>query len=139
MQNLIPPLHLRIASIVTVSIMETLGLATHYGLVSNAIGMDGLPMVLAISSKYRRPTLVTWSEFTQGMPYKSASYPSQLHPTQVFHNAFLLSGKPYDFWTWNCECFAKACHGLPGESDQVKTGVAIAALAGIALLLAKAG
>ena len=45
-------------------------------------------------------------------------------------NAHDLFGARYSFLHWNCEHFANAAHGRFGSSDQIRGGLALAALMG---------
>jgi len=138
MQNFLPPLYLYVGSIVTLRIRETLGLAIHFGVVTDRIGLDGLPMVIANSPSRGGPALMTWSEFSQGQPIMDVYYPSSLPSPVVLQRAYSMFGTRYDLLNWNCEHFANVCHGRPAISLQVRTVAAVAAVTGIALLLAKA-
>jgi hypothetical protein len=62
--------------------------------------------VIAYSLETGGPAEMLWSQFTRGLPYEDAFYPSNLHPRQVLHNAHLLSNTRYNFVKWNCEHFA---------------------------------
>lgn len=134
----IPPSFLFVGTIVTISIPGTLDLATHFAIVTNQIGYDGLPMVVANSAYTNGPAQITWTEFTGGRPYKEAYYPSHLHPAVVLQNAYGMFGTRYDLINWNCEHFANVCHGLPPISKQVKAVAALAVLGGLALLVSTA-
>ena len=138
MQNMLMLNFWNVGYIVTVPIREYFGIFIHFGIVSNRLGTDGYPMVIANSRNRRGPALVTWTEFTQGLPLKDCYFPSKLHPAQVLANAYAMFGQPYRFLNWNCECFAKACHGLEPVSTQVQVGIALAALTGLAVAVAKA-
>lgn len=137
MRNL-PPEYLPVGSVVTTPIKETFDLATHFAIVTNQIGWDGLPIVIANSPYKGGPSLVTWTEFTGGRPYKAAFYPGTIPPAQVLQNAYSMFDSQYDLALWNCEHFAYACHGLPPASRQVRAVIAVAAVTGLALLLSRA-
>jgi len=135
MNNRQSPLRLRPGTIVTVQMKGLFRLAHHFALVTDRVGDDGLPMVIANAIETRGPAHVRWSDFAKGRAYR-AFYPSTLPPQTVLSNAHAMFGTRYSFLHWNCEHFANAAHGRPGRSDQVRSGVALAALMGGVLLAA---
>jgi len=116
---------------------EYFDLARHFAIVTNWIGIDGLPIVVANSDDTDGPAEKLWSEFTQGRCYERAYYPSDLPPGRVLRNAYRLFGTGYDLFEWNCEHFANACHELPPRSEQVRTAVFAAVIGGLALAAAR--
>lgn len=132
------PLHLRPGTIVTVQMKGLFKLAHHFALVTNKIGSDGLPLVVANSSETGGPGEQRWTDFVKGRSYRSF-YPSTLPAQTVLYNAYSMFGTRYDFFHWNCEHFANVCHGRPAQSHQVRSGLMLAALmGGLALVAARA-
>ena len=129
------PQTLRPGTVVTVRMKGLFKLAQHFALVTDKTGNDGMPMVIANAIETGGPAHVRWTDFVQGRNYR-AFYPSALRPETVLTNAYALFGTRYSFLHWNCEHFANAAHGRPGRSDQIRSGVALAALMGGMLLAA---
>ena len=130
------PLALRPGTIVTVQMKGIFKLAHHFALVTDKVGPDGLPMVIANSGESGGPGEQSWTNFVKGRFYR-AYYPSTLPPETVLYNAYAMVGTRYDLIHWNCEHFANACHGRPAHSHQVRGGLMLAAL-GLALIAARA-
>jgi hypothetical protein len=134
----IPPQLLVPGTVVTVQMKGLFKLAHHFALVTDKIGADGLPVVVANSGDTGGPGEQLWTDFVQGRAYRSF-YPSTLPPKTVLYNAYSMSGTRYNFLHWNCEHFANACHGRPAQSHQIRGGLALAALmGGLALAAARA-
>ena len=125
----IPPQNLLPGTVVTVQMKGWFALAHHFALVTDKIGPDGLPVVVANSGECGGPGEKSWSEFVKGRSYRSF-YPSNLAPERVLYNAYSMFGTRYNLISWNCEHFANACHGRPVQSHQVRGGLALAALVG---------
>ena len=130
------PEHLRPGTVVTVRMKGLFKLARHFALVTDKVCADGLPMVVANATQTKGPAEVRWQAFVQGRRFH-ASYPSALAPQTVLENAYAMFGTRYSFLHWNCEHFANAAHGRLGRSDQIRGGIALAALMG-GLMLAMA-
>jgi hypothetical protein len=129
---------LRPGTVVTVQMKGLFKLAHHFALVTDKIGLDGLPIVVANSGEMGGPGEQLWNEFVQGRSYRSF-YPSNLSPETVLYNAYSMFGTRYNFFHWNCEHFANACHGRPAQSHQLRGGLAFAAVVGgIALAAVRA-
>jgi hypothetical protein len=107
-------------TIFIVPMRKWLGVPRHWGLATNNMGPDGIRTIIANAPDTKGPAEVSWSKFTDGWEYESAIYPGELSPQQVLHNAMLHWHIPYNLTEWNCEQFAKACHGLPPRSRQVE-------------------
>ena len=134
----IPPRHLIPGTVVTVQMKGLFKLAHHFALVTDKIGADGFPMVVANSGETGGPGEQLWTHFVKGRSYRSF-YPSNLPPRTVLYNAYSMFGTGYNFLHWNCEHFANACHGRPAHSHQVRSGILLAAImGGIALAAARA-
>lgn len=112
-----------------------LGVFRHYGVISDR-WHDGLPMIYSNSLKDGRAVEITWREFCAGARYFVANYPSHLLPMEVLHNARALSDRPYNPWTWDCQSYVRACHGLPAVSTQGGI-VGLLALAAVTALAAR--
>jgi hypothetical protein len=129
---------LRPGTVVTVQMKGLFKLAHHFALVTDRIGPDGLPLVIANSRETDGPGEQSWTRFVKGRSYR-AYYPSTLPPETVLYNAYAMTGTRYDLIHWNCEHFANACHGRPAHSHQVRGGLMVAALmGGLALIAARA-
>jgi hypothetical protein len=134
----IPPQQLVPGTIVTVQMKGLFKLAHHFALVTDKIGPDGRPVVVANSGDFGGPGEQPWDEFVKGRTYR-AFYPSNLPPKTVLYNAYSMFGTRYSFVHWNCEHFANACHGRPAQSHQIRSGLALAALVGgLAIAAARA-
>jgi len=129
------PRTLRPGTVVTVQMKGLFKIAHHFALVTDKTGDDGLPVVVANAIETGGPAEVRWSDFVQGREYR-AFYPSALPPQTVLYNAYAMFGTRYNLLRWNCEHFANTAHGRPGRSDQVRGGLALAALMGGMLLAA---
>jgi hypothetical protein len=129
------PHRLHPGTVVTVQMKGLFRIAQHFALVTDKSGDDGMPIVVANAIKTRGPSEVRWCDFVQGREVR-AFYPSNLPPQTVLHNAYAMFGMRYNLLLWNCEHFANAAHGGPGRSDQVRGGLALAALMGGMLLAA---
>ena len=132
---LIPPQDLIPGTIVTVQMKGLFALVHHFALVTDKMGADGLPIVVANSNDTDGPGERSWSDFVQGRSYRSF-YPSTLPPEVVLYNAYSMFGTRYNFLHWNCEHFANACHGRPAQSHQLRGGLALAAVVGSLALVA---
>jgi hypothetical protein len=134
----IPPQHLKPGTIVTVQMKGLLRMAHHFALVTDRLGDDGLPLVVANSGDFGGPGETGWNAFVQGRRYR-AYYPSHLPSRTVLDNAYSLFGTRYSVLHWNCEHYANVCHRRPAHSHQVRGGLALAALmGGLALAAARA-
>jgi hypothetical protein len=131
----ISPQRLRPGTIVTVQMKGLFKLAHHFALVSDKMGRDAMPMVIANSGETRGPGEQSWSGFVKGREYR-AFYPSALPSKTVLTNAYSMFGTRYNFLHWNCEHFANACHGRPAQSHQLRGGLMLAALMGGLMLAA---
>jgi hypothetical protein len=129
------PRTLRPGTVVTVQMKGLFRIAQHFALVTDRTGDDGMPIVVANAIETRGPAEVRWCDFVQGREVR-AFYPSNLAPQTVLYNAYAMFGTRYHLLRWNCEHFANAAHGRPGRSDQVRGGLALAALMGGMLLAA---
>jgi len=93
---------------------------THYGIVSDRIGLDGMPMVIDHSSATRTVAERTWKEATQGKRVSRSGLVSNRTPRQTLTAARQLIGKlEYSLTGLNCEAFVKHVLGLPPSSRQV--------------------
>jgi len=135
---IIPPHRLRPGTVVTVQMKGMFKLAHHFALVTDKIGPDGMPIVVANSGETAGPGEQSWSKFVKGRQYR-AFYPSTLPSETVLYNAYSMFGTRYNLIHWNCEHFANACHGKPAQSHQVRGGLALAALMGGLMLAAARG
>lgn len=136
--NGMSPLHLRPGTVVTVQMKGFFKLAHHFALVTNRIGSDGRPLVVANSGETGGPSEQRWTDFVKQRDYR-AFYPSTLSPETVLYNAYSMFGTRYDFFHWNCEHFVNACHGRPAQSHQIRSGLVLAALmGGLALAASRA-
>jgi hypothetical protein len=131
----ISPQRLRPGTVVTVQMKGLFKLAHHFALVTDKMGPDGLPIVVANSGETRGPGEQSWSGFVKGREYR-AFYPSTLPSKTVLTNAYSMFGTRYNFLHWNCEHFANACHGRPAQSHQLRGGLMLAALMGGLMLAA---
>ncbi|MEP6830329.1 MAG: hypothetical protein ABI963_08320 [Rhizomicrobium sp.] len=131
----ISPQRLRPGTVVTVQMKGLFKLAHHFALVSDKMGPDAMPMVIANSGETRGPGEQSWSGFVKGREYR-AFYPSALPSKTVLTNAYSMFGTRYNFLHWNCEHFANACHGRPAQSHQLRGGLMLAALMGGLMLAA---
>ncbi|MBN9589491.1 MAG: hypothetical protein J0G99_10830 [Alphaproteobacteria bacterium] len=134
------PAELRPGTVVTVQMKGLFRMAHHFALVTAKTGPDGLPLVVANSGETGGPAEQSWTSFVKGRSHR-AFYPSDLAPRTVLYNAYAMFGTRYDFFHWNCEHFANACHGRPAQSHQVRSGVAALAMmmvGGLALVAARA-
>jgi hypothetical protein len=131
----ISPQRLRPGTVVTVQMKGLFKLAHHFALVTDKMGPDGLPIVVANSGETRGPGEQSWSGFVKGREYR-AFYPSTLPPKTVLANAYSMFGTRYNFLHWNCEHFANACHGRPAQSHQLRGGLMLAAVMGGLMLAA---
>ena len=135
--TLIPPRFLTPGTVVNAPMKSWLGLTWHYGIVSNRIVPEGLPIMLANSWATGGPGEESWDKFTEGQHhYSRAWYPSALLPEEVLANAYRLFGTRYNLVTWNCEHFVTSCHGLPAASKQIRVAMA-AVMGGLALAAAR--
>lgn len=133
--SVISPKSLRPGTVVTVQMKGLFKLAHHFALVSDRMGPDEMPMVIANSGDTRGPGIRSWREFVKGREYR-AFYPSSLPPQTVLANAYAMFGTRYDFLHWNCEHFANVCHGRPAQSHQLRGGLIMAAVIGGVMLAA---
>ncbi len=136
--NAMSPLRLRPGTVVTVQMKGLFKLGHHFALVTDKIGSDGFPIVVANSGETAGPGEQAWTRFIKGRDFR-AFYPSNLPPETVLYNAYSMFGTRYDFFHWNCEHFANACHGRPAQSHQIRGGLVLAALLGGLALAASRG
>ena len=138
MNTRVTPQHLVPGTVVTVQMKGLFKLAHHFALVSDKLGADGMPIVIANAGETGGPGEQLWNDFVQGRSYRSF-YPSNLPPRTVLYNAYSMFGTRYNFLHWNCEHFANACHGRPAQSHQLRGGLMLAAVMGsLALAMARA-
>lgn len=137
-QHRVAPQDLVPGTVVTVQMKGLFAMAHHFALVTGKKGKDGLPVILSNSGELGGPGEQTWNAFVKGRPYR-AFYPSNLPPEKVLYNAYAMFGTRYDFWRWNCEHFANACHGRPAHSHQLRGGLLLAAMMGGLALVAARG
>lgn len=136
--NSIPPHRLLPGTVVTVQMKGLFRLAHHFALVTDKIGTDELPIVLANSGDTEGPAEFSWSDFVQGRNYR-AFYPSTLPSKTVLYNAYSMFDTRYSFLHWNCEHFVNACHGKPAQCHQLRGGLAfLAVVGGLALAASRA-
>src|ERR1700746_4026957 len=96
----IPPQHLVPGTVVTVQMKGIFKLAHHFALVTDKIGPDGLPIVIANSGESGGPGEQSSTNFVRGRFYR-AYYPSTLPPETVLYNAYAMVGTRYDLIHWN--------------------------------------
>ena len=132
-----PPQELVPGTVVTVQMKGLFSVAHHFALVTDKKSADGLPVMLSNSGELGGPGEQPWDAFVKGRPYR-AFYPGKLAPETVLANAYSKFHTRYDFWRWNCEHFANACHGRPAQSHQVRGGLLLAAM-GLALMAVWSG
>lgn len=93
---------------------------THYGIVSDRIGFDGMPMIIDHSSAAKTVAERPWTEATQGKRVSRSDLVSNRTPRQTLTTAKQLVGKlEYSLTGLNCEAFVKHALGLPPTSKQV--------------------
>ncbi len=68
----IPPQRLRPGTVVTVQMKGLFTLAHHFALVTDKIGPDALPIVVANSGDFGDPGEQLWSEFVQVISFVAA-------------------------------------------------------------------
>lgn len=127
---------LRPGTIVKVQIRGLFGLYWHFGVVSDVRDWSGLPFVISNSSANGGVTEDDWETFSGGHECKIVGFPSSLSSSQVIANARRLSARRYNLVSWDCERFAKACHGLAPRSSQLEMTL-LAAFAGLLLFAAQ--
>src|SRR3569833_3043415 len=88
------PRTLRPGTVVTVQMKGLFKVAHHFALVTDKLGDDGFPMVIADAIETRGPAHVRWSDFAKGRQYR-AFYPSALPPQAVLANAHAMFGTRY--------------------------------------------
>jgi|ERR1051325_8580121 hypothetical protein len=107
----------------------------HKGIVSDR-WCDGKPLVISASARVGCGAEESWDLFSSGQQWRDEGYPGSLQPSQVLERARSLLGKPYDAFSWNCDMFVLACHGLSPVSVQLLLALVVAA-AGAALAIAR--
>jgi hypothetical protein len=82
--------------------------------------------------------IVGFDDFARGRQVRTVSRDmSPAQRDQAVERALSRVGeRAYSLGGWNCEHFANTAHGRPGRSDQVRGGLALAALMGGMLLAA---
>jgi len=121
---------------VKVQIQGFFGLYWHFGVVSDVRDWSGLPFVISNSSSNGGATEDDWETFSGGQNCQIVGFPSSLPSSQVIANARQLSARRYNLILWDCERFAKACHGLPPRSTQLEITL-FAAFASLLFLAAQ--
>ena len=72
-------------------------------------------------------------EFTNGLPIHFIDYGPSFAPQQILSRARSQIGKPYRLFSSNCQHFTSWCAtGVP-KSQQIATGLAIAAVCAVAV------
>jgi hypothetical protein len=107
----------------------------HKGIVSDRWS-GGKPMVISTSARLGHGAEELWDVFSSGQQWSDDGYPGALQPWQVLERARALLNKAYDPFTWNCDMFVLACHGLRAVSLQLVVALAVAA-AGVAVAFAR--
>ncbi len=95
---------------------------THYALVSDHIGDDGLPMVIDNSAARGTVTERTWTEATAGKIVSLSSMRSEFSACDALSRARSFIGQThYSLVGYNCETFVRSVLGLKPTSKQVVT------------------
>ena len=112
------------------------GAYRHVGIVTDAIGADGLPRVISNSRRRGGAHEEDWRTFAQG----EAVYSVELRPPQLSGDRILAAaralaaeGRRYNGIWFNCEHFVRRVYGLPERSPQLRrAGFAAGAFTAIA-------
>lgn len=95
---------------------------THYALVSDQFGDDGLPMVIDNSAARGTVAERSWTEATEGKTVALSSMSSGFTACDVLSCARSFIGQAkYSLVSYNCETFVRSVLGLKPASKQVLT------------------
>lgn len=93
---------------------------THYAVISDRIGEDGLPMVIDNSAARGSVSERSWTEAVAGKAVSLSSMVSDFPKSEIVSCARSFIGKVrYSILSFNCESFVRKVLGLKPTSKQV--------------------
>jgi hypothetical protein len=107
----------------------------HKGIVSDR-WHGGKPMVISASARIGHGAEEPWDVFSSGQQWSDDGYPGAQQSWEVLERARALLNKPYDAFSWNCDMFVSASHGLQATSLQLVVALAVAVV-GIGIAIAR--
>lgn len=105
---------------------------THYGIISDLHGEDGMPMIIDLSSATGTVSERSWHQATMGRPVTKSRFTTNLSPVQILATARKWIGKiKYSLMGFNCESFVRFVLELPRTSQQVAASAITVPSAGL--------
>ncbi len=109
----------------------------HYAIVSDQF-VDGHPTLISLSRRTNAVTEEPWHQVTQGRRVNTSPIQGQLPGHIVVANAracIRAKDLRWNLLTFNCEHFVRLVHGLPVESNQVRSAVNGAVIGALSTLI----
>lgn len=105
----------------------------HVGIVTEVRDRrTGEPTVISASKKLGYVGEEWWSDFSDGQAAQIVPLRGRLASAQVLRRARSQLGRPWRLFSANCEHFVRWVHGVVPKSPQVRRGLAIAGVVGVA-------
>lgn len=124
--TMLHPSQLPAGTVVEVAVKVGLITVRHPGLVTDAIGHDGLPTVINASKRRDRlHTEESWSSFTEGASATIVPMGAMVSVPEMLRRARADLGRPWNLFAANCEHAIARWRGLHETSPQLVAGVAI--------------
>jgi hypothetical protein len=107
------------------------GLVKHWGILADRF-VDGKPTVVSNSYRAGGTFEEAWDAFSGGRDVHYAPLSTALAGSEVLRRARARLGRRWSLWSWNCEHAVREALGLPVQSPQLRTAVAVGVIAWIA-------
>lgn len=108
------------------------GAFTHYAIISDQLGPDGMPKLISASKRTGTVKEETWSDVISNEKTKILPFVGTLTAEEVLSKARSRIGSwVYSVLSFNCEHFVNWCNNLPFTSKQITTSASLASIGAI--------
>jgi hypothetical protein len=108
------------------------GVFTHYSIISDQLGPDGMPRLISASKRTGTVKEETWSDVISNEKIKILPLIGTLTAEEILSKARSRIGNwVYSVLNFNCEHFVNWCNNLPFTSKQITTSASLASMGAI--------
>ena len=131
------PSQLEAGTVVYVRVQVGVISVRHVGLVTDRRDANGLPTVISASKRRGYTHEESWNQFTEGTRATIVPMPAGVSPAEMLRRARADIGTRWDLVSANCEHAVARWRGLPEESGQLRSSVAVFAVLGLIIAAAR--
>lgn len=108
------------------------GAFTHYAIISDQIGPDGMPKLISASKRTGTVKEEIWTDVISNEKTKILPFVGTLTAEEILSKARSRIGSwVYNVLSFNCEHFVNSCNNLPFTSKQITASASFASIGAI--------